>query len=668
MSEKKPRCEAKARREAKPRCKALSCLFVVLAMATMSALTASDVGAEAEAEAAFLNQDTPHGKLLQTLCLEGTDGADVAIDYFHPGAVFWILMQRLEFMAFMDVYCPFNQVDICWYADDVRPGNVLRPDRGRKYWAFYLTVTQWPQWFRVSAAGWLDLCYFTAKTAKRVRGGVTAITSKLMAACRFPFKVRRWLFRFGCLMSDEAAIKVQLGVVGAGGHKCCACCENIYGYGDGALPEASGTFRRITCSDIRQWKPYTAESFADVVDAVEAAWARSRREGKELERLLGVQWLGGVGILFNKTQRASLRFPETVYWDSTHSLFAAGGIAQYVINGYLRCLHSRGVTYEDMDAFFAKGAQMKSGWPWETALRIRGEGKPVKAFANECVAMIGNCVALCDLMDDANGEAPSRELGEHARCLRILFDVSSLLSLPEQTVRHHVDLLQDLFTQFHSLCMAQYPGTRKPKAHYILHVPGCIRKFGCHINAFSAERRHRSNKTVATRYFKNLAGSLTRHVGYRHLQRYADAEVYNPYALLKVLKKPKIEEKLLTLQGIHVLRRGNEMRTPTVGVVTSLMFVLWASSGCLCGGILRLCGWMLRAVPGAQPEPFVIVDEHALDQRRPTPCAAVFAQHRPRRLKVLHPSALIARPPWFDAGNDKVRVVIPQVFRVVHGV
>ena len=163
----------------------------------------------------------------------------------------------------------------------------------------------------------------TAKTVDNIMGGLAALTDKLMSLCAVPFSVQRWSFSFGCLMSDESAIKAQLAVVGASGYKCCVCCANVYG---GDLPEQHETFRHINCCRCEDFDLYTADRF-EVCDAVAEKWARpgpagtevrpqpaaARRAAQELETLLGAHWNQGRSILHNRAIRANFRFPEAVF-------------------------------------------------------------------------------------------------------------------------------------------------------------------------------------------------------------------------------------------------------------------------------------------------------------------------------------------------------------------
>ena len=109
------------------------------------------------------------------------------------------------------------------------------------------------------------------------------------------------------------------------------------------------------------------------------------------------------------------------------------------------------------------------------------------------------------------------------------------------------------------------------------------------------------------------------------------------------------------------------MATP-IGHIVAGTFVLWARRHRLCGGFLKLCGRAVGTGPGAVPEPFVLVDEYTLEQRRPTPCSAVFGPRRPKLRTLLHPADLKGTADWLDGGNAKIRVVIPPAFRTVRGV
>ena len=55
--------------------------------------------------------------------------------------------------------------------DDVRPGNVLRPDSGRLFYAFYWCMLMTPPWWRTSEWGWYDLCFILHTKLLTILGG-----------------------------------------------------------------------------------------------------------------------------------------------------------------------------------------------------------------------------------------------------------------------------------------------------------------------------------------------------------------------------------------------------------------------------------------------------------------------------------------------------------------
>ena len=114
---------------------------------------------------------TPYGTLVKELPLTVKDSArTVTLQYICPFAFLWLASQESTgFAAFLALYfgalgvgeaAPATSVldesktaRIGIYVDDSRPGNNLRPDQGRKYYAYYWTFLELPDWFRVSQLG-----------------------------------------------------------------------------------------------------------------------------------------------------------------------------------------------------------------------------------------------------------------------------------------------------------------------------------------------------------------------------------------------------------------------------------------------------------------------------------------------------------------------------------
>ena len=79
--------------------------------------------------------------------------------------------QSPAFGDFLRQHLPSNTSAVCLYMDDVQPGNVLRPDHGRTYLAWYYTLLDLPEWWRTCDLGWFDLAFMLWEDCHDVQGG-----------------------------------------------------------------------------------------------------------------------------------------------------------------------------------------------------------------------------------------------------------------------------------------------------------------------------------------------------------------------------------------------------------------------------------------------------------------------------------------------------------------
>ena len=104
-------------------------------------------------------QGTPYGKVVKQLMVDTDESGPVQLDYICPHAwLYFACLQCHTFAQFL-IGClsqglPGQEAlagSICIYSDDVQPGNVLRPDRGRSFLAVYWGVKEMPDFFRFLA-------------------------------------------------------------------------------------------------------------------------------------------------------------------------------------------------------------------------------------------------------------------------------------------------------------------------------------------------------------------------------------------------------------------------------------------------------------------------------------------------------------------------------------
>ena len=115
--------------------------------------------------------ETPYGCVTKTLTI-----GEVAVPFICPFALLFSLCDKSSHFAAFLHKCIQGQVGrIALYVDEVVPGNNLRPDHARAFYAWFWTFLEWPHWYRSRQFGWLDLCVMKAKDVDAIPGGVSAI-------------------------------------------------------------------------------------------------------------------------------------------------------------------------------------------------------------------------------------------------------------------------------------------------------------------------------------------------------------------------------------------------------------------------------------------------------------------------------------------------------------
>ena len=110
--------------------------------------------------------------------------------FCRPKALLWLLARlSTAFDDFLRTQLPGGASRVTLYMDDVRPGNQLRPDMGRTYYAWYWTMLDLPAWFRTSQFGWFDLAFTLMRDCENIRGGLSGLTDQVLAEMEFPIHI-----------------------------------------------------------------------------------------------------------------------------------------------------------------------------------------------------------------------------------------------------------------------------------------------------------------------------------------------------------------------------------------------------------------------------------------------------------------------------------------------
>ena len=108
----------------------------------------------------LLHHETPYGTALRHIDVENRDGTHLRVQYCCPRAFLWLCcLVSVAFKTFLADHLPDGRSRVCLYCDDVRPGNVHRPEPARLYYAFYYTLLELPEFLGVpnSVGGTLRL-------------------------------------------------------------------------------------------------------------------------------------------------------------------------------------------------------------------------------------------------------------------------------------------------------------------------------------------------------------------------------------------------------------------------------------------------------------------------------------------------------------------------------
>lgn len=152
---------------------------------------------------------------------------------------------------------PLNSV---WYLDEVVPGNLLRPDNKRKFWAIYMSFLEFGVGRLFKSEFWLPVAVLRTSISNSVLGGVSQCMKQLFRhtlfdPCRMVDvgcvvkvpepKLVRMTVRY--IIGDEAALKSVWSSKGASGIRPCLFCSNVVSKASGLAAEQP-TLVDTTCS------------------------------------------------------------------------------------------------------------------------------------------------------------------------------------------------------------------------------------------------------------------------------------------------------------------------------------------------------------------------------------------------------------------------------------
>lgn len=611
---------------------------------------------------ALENMDTPYGPLVKTMRvpIETVPGAEpqepgaapreLPLKYVCPFALLWVTSQdNPKFVAFLKQHVAMNMDDfkaskywdraqpeaqpparIVIYEDEVRPGNVHRPDKGRAYLAIYWSFLDYPDWFLHSVRGWFAFAFVSENQIAQIAGKDSQLTRHVLKAffgggdylpnfavdgCvvwseapappgRAPRDAFWFRAVFCCFLTDADGHHKITMCKGASGSFMCAKCTNVVSKKE---LQAGSPFVHYTCGDWTKIKGLTPERLLQLMAHLRAQKAiLGKGAFDDLQQAAG--WNFSEHSLVCSDMAIIADIPDSVFWDWQHSLCSSGGSAQYELNQVLvRVKKINPELIGTLDGFktnvvFPKTNAQHARWTFEERM-VDKRNAHIKAFASEVLSM----VVVLNLWAQLTLK-PTGHLLQEVECLELLGRILFLLRLGDKVLTR-LSLLAQLVQQHHDLFVSLYEEEAKPKLHFMLHIPRLFAWFKKNLSCFVTERKHRQSKKWGAFCYNLMCDTMLRKTLREHLLYFKQ-----PYSVDSVRLEPpggihkrfvagKLQRWLPLLMSNRLLPPGaqpqavfaNQVSCPA-GTLTHGDLAVWSCGGSVHAGFIHtFC--RLRAEP-----------------------------------------------------------------------
>ena len=597
-------------------------------------------GSRAHAEAT-----TPYGEVMQHLAVNG-----VNIPLVSPKALLHYLCSvSPDFASLLGSVASASHdrtLRLVLYADEVTPGNVLRPDAGRKFWAIYWTVCEFPEFFRRSEDSWFTVATIRSKFLETIPGGLSAVMKEFLKHVWLPETGnlattglmvpvpggRQWFRATFCgFCADEAALKTIYNVKGASGTRPCLLCKNIIKNPPSGHPYLKGCEASADQCDL-----HTDQSFFEQVDLLRAVRGRvGVGTFQQMEKACGINFDTN-GLLFAQDLRSIVRPPTCTVFDHMHCL-CSQGIATSELGFLVSQMHNAGISVEQVDSFLSLFTLPKKFGSWPRIFlqqRANAATGNLRIFASEVLTLLVlmRQFVICVL-------GPSGLLPRHCECVLLLCEIARILQLGDKACLQ-VERLTAVIAQHSNLFQELYPQAVRPKLHYLAHIPAILSRLQVNLSCYVTERKHRESKRAAAGIFRHFERSLIANRLNRMVQAMQDASCFKPcrlvnprkadWALLEIQKTlPAAREAFASAKAKHPecgwLCRGDFVQVHidsglTVGSILSFFSVRTDPGHDSFYVIVSLCQRMSETIWTCRSDQLTVCDLHDV-------CSVLFYSH-----------------------------------------
>lgn len=526
-----------------------------------------------------LESPGPCGKINGFLTLS-VDGVPFKWHYLQPAALVNRLCKARPAMG--NLIQGNGGPSVAIYMDEMKPGNVLRPDPGRSIACFYWTFLNLPPWYHCRQDGWFFFACFPTKLVGKLQGGFTFLFAKMLEVfytndpwnfgCGIPCSCANGTFvlkaPFKLLLCDEKAMSAMWSLRGASGTKPCVKCQNVVGHMTAEQVEEAnvGWIVHYSCADRHLFAPNTTELLLAMRHKLQAA--PNKKECNRLGQLYGLQF-SPFCPLWHPVLGPQLCPIQQTSFDWMHVLVASGGVAQYELNEFLKSLQSTGISLQVLNDFASLMVVPKSrqALPRNFFLdRLNMEdNSPMKTFSSEVLTAVPIVVLFCDTVLQ-----PCSVLPDHCQSMRHLGDILDIVTQQGKALLM-LNFLEESIDKHGVLFKKLYAGCCKLKFHWLYHIPENFRQFQANMSCFAPERKHRATKTVAAHVLNDhLCEHTADRMGQEILADFQDTDtILCPIHLLGVKREIPEGPQLLAFwsSDIMVVHTSKKMMSET-GVIS----------------------------------------------------------------------------------------------------
>ena len=187
-------------------------------------------------------------------------------------------------------------------------------------------------------------------------------------------------------------------------------------------------------------------------------------------------------------------------------------------------------TLADLDAFAATAviprAHTRLQRHFFSKRVVHDAKKHIRAFAGEVLTAL----QVLGLFTSAV-LAPSGALPDYVVLMQLTCVVMDLLQRGDEACAH-TERLALLMTRFHRQFMTVMPQCRKPKLHFMHHIPTQMRRMRKHLSCFAPERFHTVQNRWLRHVFRNMEVALVRRNADDMLTHFQNADAFQPQRLI----------------------------------------------------------------------------------------------------------------------------------------